>query len=63
VVHLKGRSSRVSKAGYGPKELRQRLEALEKQVTWLAHHLLRAELRLKEMEAERRGGWKKFSDP
>ena len=44
-------------------ELRQRLEALEKQVTSLAHHLLRAELRLKEMEAERRGGWKKFSDP
>jgi chaperonin cofactor prefoldin len=44
-------------------ELQQRLEALEKQVTSLAHHLLRAELRLKEMEAERRGGWKKLSDP
>lgn len=44
-------------------ELRQRLMALEEQLTSLAQRLLRAELRLKEMEAERQGGWRKFSDP
>jgi hypothetical protein len=44
-------------------ELRQRLKALEEQLTSLAQRLLRAELRLKELEAERQGGWRKFSDP
>jgi hypothetical protein len=39
------------------------ITALEEQIKWLDQRLLRAELRLKELEAERQGTWKKFSDP
>ena len=46
-----------------PVELGRRIKALEKQLKLLDKRLLRAELQLKEMETEREGGWKKFSDP
>jgi hypothetical protein len=39
------------------------IEALKEQIKWLGQRLLRAELRLKELEAERPGTLKKFSDP
>jgi chromosome segregation ATPase len=44
-------------------ELGQRIKTLEDQLKSLAERLSRAELQLKELEAEREGGWKKFSDP
>ena len=39
------------------------IAALEEQIKLLAQRLIRAELRLRELEAERQGTWKKFSDP
>jgi hypothetical protein len=52
---------------YHPRNVRQgmskSIEELEKQIKLLAQGLFRAELRLKELEAERQGAWKKFSDP
>jgi len=39
------------------------IETLKEQIKWLGQRLLRAELRLNELEAERHGTWKKFSDP
>jgi hypothetical protein len=39
------------------------IEALKEQIKWLGQRLLRVELRLKELEAERPGTLKKFSDP
>jgi hypothetical protein len=39
------------------------IAALEKQIKSLAQRLLRAELRLKELEGDRPGTWKKLSDP
>jgi hypothetical protein len=41
----------------------QSITALEEQIKWLDQRLSRAELRLKELKAERQGTWKKFSDP
>ena len=39
------------------------IKALEEQIKLLAQRLSRAETRLKDLEGERQGGWKKFSDP
>jgi hypothetical protein len=39
------------------------IKALEEQIKSLAQRLSRAEIRLKDLEGERKGGWKKFSDP
>jgi chromosome segregation ATPase len=44
-------------------DMYQSITALEEQIKWLDQRLSRAELRLKELEAERQGTWKKFSDP
>jgi hypothetical protein len=39
------------------------IETLKEQIKWLGQRLLRAELRLKGLEAERQRTLKKFSDP
>ena len=45
------------------RDMLRHIEALKEQVKWLGQRLLRAELRLKELEAEGQGTLKKFSDP